>query len=251
MFSLIYLITLKKYKLWLLPNLNKDVGFLRSFWPLYELHSDNDSNNGISKLNNTKDSLEANPKDNNSKDDNSKDDSSKDQLIINRDEFKQTSIKQETSSNKLNEETSSDDCKLVNKSIKSKSITEFVGNDHLPTIITTIPASVQSCELANGKPNLEIIDLNNSEQELDKSEVREDEYVNDMKLKVNDYANITPTAISYLNVNQIRKRQCSPARSDDGFEILNNDFSKLSNTSINDERFYSSKQLNGCLTQKN
>nr|CAG4645794.1 EOG090X0D00 [Lynceus sp. MCZ IZ 141354] len=36
LFCLIWLFTLGKHHLWLLPNLTEDVGFLASFWPLYK-----------------------------------------------------------------------------------------------------------------------------------------------------------------------------------------------------------------------
>merc|ERR1712038_1990881 len=36
LFSLLYILSAKKFRFWILPNLTKDVGFLRSFWPLYE-----------------------------------------------------------------------------------------------------------------------------------------------------------------------------------------------------------------------
>lgn len=34
-FCLIWVLTLGKHHLWILPNLTEDVGFFASFWPLY------------------------------------------------------------------------------------------------------------------------------------------------------------------------------------------------------------------------
>jgi Translocation protein Sec62 len=36
-FALLWTLTLGKHHLWLLPNLTEDVGFLPSFWPLYQV----------------------------------------------------------------------------------------------------------------------------------------------------------------------------------------------------------------------
>lgn len=35
-FALLYLLSARKFRFWIMPNLTKDVGFLASFWPLYE-----------------------------------------------------------------------------------------------------------------------------------------------------------------------------------------------------------------------
>merc|ERR1712241_289646 len=35
-FSLLYLLSARKLRFWLMPNLTKDVGFINSFWPLYD-----------------------------------------------------------------------------------------------------------------------------------------------------------------------------------------------------------------------
>merc|ERR1739838_133794 len=36
LFSVLYLLSARKFRFWIMPNLTKDVGFLASFWPLYE-----------------------------------------------------------------------------------------------------------------------------------------------------------------------------------------------------------------------
>jgi len=36
LFALLYVFSAKKLRFWILPNLTKDVGFLKSFWPLYD-----------------------------------------------------------------------------------------------------------------------------------------------------------------------------------------------------------------------
>merc|ERR1711976_1011354 len=36
LFALLYIFSAKKLRFWILPNLTKDVGFLKSFWPLYD-----------------------------------------------------------------------------------------------------------------------------------------------------------------------------------------------------------------------
>merc|ERR1712029_1069234 len=36
LFSLLYIFSAKKLWFWIMPNLTKDVGFIKSFWPLYE-----------------------------------------------------------------------------------------------------------------------------------------------------------------------------------------------------------------------
>jgi len=36
LFSLLYILSARKLRFWIMPNLTKDVGFIRSFWPLYE-----------------------------------------------------------------------------------------------------------------------------------------------------------------------------------------------------------------------
>lgn len=36
-FCLIWMLTLGKHHLWILPNLTEDVGFFASFWPLYNV----------------------------------------------------------------------------------------------------------------------------------------------------------------------------------------------------------------------
>ena len=266
MFGLIYLLTLRKYKFWLLPNLSKDVGILGTFWPLYELKSNrpdggNDGANSLSNSNNEPASG-GNPKseetlnsgdqrsnesiDNKSAEDGSNDsnqtgsaDSSKGVSNVN---SKQASV--ETGLN-------STDCRLTNL---SESVTEFEGNDRLPTITTTPPPPANnSIDLVNsrmlfGRPTgLEVIDLNNSEQE-ERSGGEEDEADRHANLpgalenartavkpngsqfeehrsgSLDDYANISPV-ISYLNVNEVKKRKrFASNRSDDGFEILSDDF---------------------------
>jgi len=35
-FSILYLLSARKLRFWLMPNLTKDVGFINSFWPLYD-----------------------------------------------------------------------------------------------------------------------------------------------------------------------------------------------------------------------
>merc|ERR1712154_605629 len=35
-FAALYLLSARKFRFWIMPNLTKDVGFLASFWPLYE-----------------------------------------------------------------------------------------------------------------------------------------------------------------------------------------------------------------------
>merc|ERR1712129_156052 len=35
-FSILYLLSGRKFRFWLMPNLTKDVGFINSFWPLYD-----------------------------------------------------------------------------------------------------------------------------------------------------------------------------------------------------------------------
>lgn len=36
-FCLVWILTLSRHHLWLLPNLTEDVGFFASFWPLYQV----------------------------------------------------------------------------------------------------------------------------------------------------------------------------------------------------------------------
>merc|ERR1711988_1232997 len=36
LFALLYIFSAKKLRFWILPNLTKDVGFIKSFWPLYD-----------------------------------------------------------------------------------------------------------------------------------------------------------------------------------------------------------------------
>ena len=36
-FCLIWILTIGKHHLWILPNLTEDVGFFASFWPLYKV----------------------------------------------------------------------------------------------------------------------------------------------------------------------------------------------------------------------
>merc|ERR1719365_84881 len=35
-FSVLYLLSARKLRFWLMPNLTKDVGFMNSFWPVYD-----------------------------------------------------------------------------------------------------------------------------------------------------------------------------------------------------------------------
>jgi len=35
-FAVLYLLSARKFRFWIMPNLTKDVGFMASFWPLYE-----------------------------------------------------------------------------------------------------------------------------------------------------------------------------------------------------------------------
>merc|ERR1719480_8065 len=35
-FAVLYLLSARKFRFWIMPNLTKDVGFIASFWPLYE-----------------------------------------------------------------------------------------------------------------------------------------------------------------------------------------------------------------------
>merc|ERR1712129_449742 len=34
-FAVLYLLSARKFRFWIMPNLTKDVGFMASFWPLY------------------------------------------------------------------------------------------------------------------------------------------------------------------------------------------------------------------------
>ena len=36
-FALIWMVTMGRHHLWILPNLTEDVGFFASFWPLYQV----------------------------------------------------------------------------------------------------------------------------------------------------------------------------------------------------------------------
>merc|ERR1711978_821189 len=36
LFSVLYILSARKLRFWIMPNLTKDVGFIKSFWPLYE-----------------------------------------------------------------------------------------------------------------------------------------------------------------------------------------------------------------------
>lgn len=52
-FCLVWILTLSRHHLWLLPNLTEDVGFFASFWPLYQvmIFDFTDKSNYISLLN--------------------------------------------------------------------------------------------------------------------------------------------------------------------------------------------------------
>lgn len=282
MFGLIYLLTLGKYKFWLLPNLSKDVGILGTFWPLYEITGNRPSGGSNGALSNdeptsggsSKSALSGDQRSNESIDKQSGDDGS-------RDSSKGSS---NGSSNGSNETGSADssadgsadsskgasdvsskqapvetglngaDCRPGNHSEPvtepitkpvTESVTEFEGNDRLPTITTTPPPPANnSIDLVNsrmlfGRPTgLEVIDLNNSEQEErsgdetghalpdtpEDSAVKAGRFETQRSDSLDDYANISPV-ISYLDVGEVKKRKrFASNRSDDGFEILNDDF---------------------------
>ena len=256
MFSIVYLITLKKYKFWLLPNLNKDVGLLSTFWPLYELNSPSNDRrleeqnspieqNGDKPLERPHDQQVNKPPKS----------QCNNKLEIDLKRIQKQTVDNRTGLNKPDSTTSEIDL-LVNdnetedsplNSTTPSTITEFTGNARLPTITTTPPPNCKfTFEPAN---RLEIVDLNNelNERSTDK-QVNMIEGRKRTESYLVDYASITP-AVSYLNVNEVRRRQHSPARqriasnrSDDGFEILNHDFLKGSPPTKEDELFVCSKQ---------
>lgn len=265
MFSVVYLITFRKYKLWLLPNLNKDVGLLNTFWPLFELNENVDLNhvnfNHVDKSEN----LNHNDK-SISKDADNPSSRTVDNSYIN---DKQIQLDNETSQNKI-DKTSSNEEKSKNtnhyldlESTPNQIVTEFTGNDHLPSITRTPPTiskfkSSFKRYAKDSMPNhekdamfnnakLEIVDLN-SEQDSTEDETFNDKEI--ANLESNDhngkFASITP-AVSYLRLNRMQKfdsvlRKRVPSnRSDDGFEILNNEFLNAAQ----------SKDANGRLSQQN
>lgn len=281
-FSLVYLFTLKKYKFWLLPNLNRDAGLLGTFWPLYEISLP--MNESINQTDLIDDNQEANSM-NQHLNENSNDYSSENQSIseksnndelnlelmnkklkrsksnnkLERIDLKQIKLADKTTSNEsqdilsdtmalsnmtevnneLKDNCSADQCSNQSNTTGS-TITKFIGNDRLPTITTTPPINSNFSLFESASRRLDTIDLNNAD--IDKNSGEEMRNV-----CLDDYASISPV-ISYLNVNEVRRRQHLPARtriasnrSDDGFEILNNDF--LRNTPPkDDDLFVCSKQ---------
>ena len=254
MFAVVYLITLGKYKFWLLPNLNKDVGILGTFWPLYESNGSNGSSGsstGSGQLSNSNQLGNPNNTERSPIADNQESSSNNGQSSG--DSFDNADGTPDS------EESQQVPVKTGPNQQISQSITEFEGNDHLPTITTTPPPPTgSSIELANsralfGRPtDLEIIDLNASEErpkhaetgvqtsmqtstetspqvETPENSVEQSRVDGESKearefSRLDDYANITPV-ISYLNVNELKRRKRMPSnRSDDGFEILNDDF---------------------------
>ena len=234
MFVVVYLITLGKYKFWLLPNLNKDVGIVGTFWPLFEFKSNGSPGAGSNQLSSSNDADNSTP-----------DQTSNDDRVSKQDD----SLDNQSGDTRSDRRESDDSSRCVSRAPvetgasqqtdRGTPVTEFEGNDRLPTITTTPPppsTANSPIELANsrmlfGRPaDLEIIDLNTSEQEErsversigapELSETNEKQHSDSL----NDFANITPL-ISYLNVNEAKQRKRVPSnRSDDGFEILNDDF---------------------------
>lgn len=263
------MMTFRKYKFWLLPNLNKDVGLFGSFWPIYELRTVNDhsieTTNDFKNVTNQSlnDKIET-CLDANSNKQNKQPNRFNGKLVkINLNSIKkpdQTGEKDTKDISTLNEsdqsivETELNLTKNKSTSLSDdkshKTITQFIGNDRLPTITTTPPPD--SKFIFKPTNRLEIVDLNNEPEENKDKKINiiiKDEKQLDANL--DDYASITPV-VSYLNVNEIRRRQNLPAReriesnrSDDGFEILNNDFIRTSpsiSSSRKDDSFVSTKR---------